>query len=164
MSQKSVMNCCLRGRLAMVCLLIGLMVVISGCSAAQRTTPHMGFGPFSMEAEIERDDVVILDRVEGESSLTTVFFGLIQVIDGDKLAVLGIKFFKDKYVWKEPGQMGPATAASRAYYKALESQPSADAVFYKSWEREESGIPLLFHNENVTFRGKALQLKQDQAG
>ena len=145
----------------MVSLLVVLVLVLPGC-AAQRNAPHMGFGGFGIEAQIQRDDIVVLDRVEGSSSLTTVLFPLLQIIDGDKLQILGIKFFKDKYVWKEEGILTLATAANRAYYKALEAHPDADAVFHKSWEREESGIPFLFHNENVTVRGKAIRLKADQ--
>jgi hypothetical protein len=55
----------------------------------------------------------------------------------------------------------PSTA-DRAYYKALGAVPEADAVFYKSMDREHDGIPFIWTSETVTFRGKALRLKSDE--
>ena len=152
-----------RRLLVMVGIISLLSVVSSGCGSAQKMTPHFGFGQLSMEAQIQRGDIVVLDRVEGSSSKTTVLFGLIEIIDGDKLRLFGIKFFKDKYVWENTsGWFSVASTVNRAYYKALEAQPDADAVFYKGFEREDGGIPLLFHNETVTLKGKAIKLKADK--
>lgn len=138
-------------RLLTVVALLGLC----GC-ASQRMGPHMGFGNLNIEVQLDRNDVVILGAIEGESKTVSILLGLIQIIDDDKLRVLGIRFFKDKYVW------GVVNAtASRAYYKALEAHPEADAVFQKSWEREERGIRLFFFEESVLFRGKAVSLKSD---
>lgn len=146
--------------LAIPLLVFGAMLVLPGCGTAQRMTPHMGF---SLEAQIDREDIVVLDRVEGSSTTTSFLFGLIRIIDEDKLQLFGIKFFKDKYVVKPDGT-GSLTAntSNRAYYKALEGHPEADAVFRKNFEREEAGLPWLFHTETVTFKGKAIKLKADQ--
>ncbi len=67
-------------------------------------------------------------------------------------------------MWKNPNALSPwfPNTASRAYYKALEAHPEADAVFCKDYEREEVGIPWLFHTETVTYKGKAIKLKADQ--
>lgn len=144
-------------------LVLGALLVLPGCSA-QRMTPHMGFGSLNLEAQIDREDIVVLDRVEGSSTTTCILFGLIRIIDEDKYQILGIKFFKDKYVWKNPNALAPwfPNTASRAYYKALEAHPEADAVFCKDYEREDVGIPWIFHTETITFKGKAIKLKADQ--
>ena len=136
-------------------LIIVACLGFGGCTS-QRMSPHLGFGNLNIEVQLDRDDVVILGAIEGESKTVSILLGLIQIIDDDKLRVLGIKFFKDRYVW---GVM--SRTASRAYYKALAAHPEADAVFQKSWEREESGIPLFFFEESVLFRGKAVSLKSD---
>lgn len=139
--------------------LIALLPV--GCGA-QKMAPHMSFGCMYIEAQIDRDDIVVLDSVEGSSNKTSFLLGLIEVVDGDKLQLFWIKFFKDKYVWKDPQRWQLADTASRAYYKALEKHPEADAVLAKSWDREESGLPGLLHSESVTFRGKAVKLTADK--
>lgn len=136
-------------------LTIVTLLSLCGCGS-QRMSPHLGFGNLNIEAQLDREDVVILGTVEGESKTVSILLGLIQIIDDDKLRLFGIKFFKDKYVW---GTLNPT--ASRAYYKALAAHPDADAVFQKSWEREESGTRLLYFEETVLFRGKAIALKSD---
>lgn len=154
------MKCCKWKYCGLVPLLIGVFVVLPGCSAAQKMTPHMGFGGLNIEADVERDDIIVMGRVEGSSTLDVYLFGAVQIIDGDKLQLFGIKFFKDKYTYFK-GIAPWATTIDRAYYKALEAHPDADAVFHKSWDREEAGIPLLWHNVSVTVKGKAVQLKAD---
>lgn len=159
------MKCYLRKHFSVVLLAVGVCLVLPGCSGAQKMIPHMGFGSLNIEAEIARSDIVVMDRVEGSSTLDTYFFGAVMIIDGDKLQLFGIKLFKDKYVWRNQGPTlipAAASAASRAYYKALEAHPDADAVFAKAWEREEAGIPFLFHNLTVTFKGKAIRLLADR--
>ena len=158
------MNCCncKSKYFGLALLFVGVLLVLPGCNAALKNAPHIGFGRLDIQAEIGRDDIVVLDRVEGSSTRSEYLFGIIQIIDGDKLQLFGIKFFKDKLVplWGAvPGYMG---TGERAYYDALEGHPDADAVLSKSWEWEQAGIPLLFYNETVTFKGKAVRLKADQ--
>lgn len=146
--------------------LLGLVLFV-GCSSAQKTSPGMGFASFSLEAEIGRDDVVVLDTVEGTSTSLMILGGIVEIVDGDKIAVLGIKFFKDKYTyWKDQSFFDPASwlanTASRAYYHALEQTPEADMVFMKSMDNEDDGIPFIYYTKTVTWRGKALKLKADQ--
>ena len=156
------MSNCLRKRLAMTAMFMAILPLLSGCfSRAQRWSPHLRFGSLNIEADIEREDIIVLDTVEGSSSRKAYFLDLIQIIDGDKLMLFGIKFFKDKYVVATDFP-SLSRAWNRAYYKALEQHPDADAVFIKSSEREESGIPLLAFNETVTFKGKAIMLKADK--
>lgn len=137
-------------------------LTVAGCSAAQRTMQHMRFGGLNIETDFERDDVVVLDRVDGTSKTFTCLLGLIRVIDDEKLQLLGIKFFKDKYTYFKGSWLTGAQTADRAYYKALESQDEADAIFMKSWDYEEEGIPLIWHTESVTVKGKAVKVKPDE--
>lgn len=147
-------------------LTVGLTL---GCSTAQKTIPHLSVGGMTMEAHIERDDLVVLDTVEASSSTLSILAGLIQIIDGSNVKILGIPFFKDKYTYFSEGwslfgiQLIRFTSPEdRAYYKALEAQADADLMFQKSVDREQTGIPFLFEKSTVTFRGKALRFKPDR--
>jgi len=121
----------------------------------------MGFGNFGIETDISRDDIVVLDRVQGSSTTESICLGAVQVIDGDNLRVLGIPFFKEKYSSLCHKGIWMNLTEQRAYYKALESAPDADAVFYKSMDYEVSGIPLIWWTETATYTGKGIQLKAD---
>jgi hypothetical protein len=142
-------------------VLIALTFLLVGCGSAQKMVPHMGFGALTIETQIGRDDIVVLDRVEGSSTLTSILFGTVQIIDGDKVQLLGIKFFKDKYTYWDQSQGLFAQCVNRAYYKALEAAPDADAVFHKSLDHEDGGAPLLWETKAVTVKGKAVKLKSD---
>ena len=145
-------------------VIISCACILGGCGGAQKTVPHMGFSNLYIETQITRNDVVVLDRVEGSSTLTSILFGAINIIDGDKLQLLGIKFFKDKFTYFKDSNawIRSPECADRAYYKALEAAPEADAVFGKSMDNEEGGLPFLYRTQAVTFRGKAVKLKADR--
>jgi hypothetical protein len=144
-----------------VFIFVIVSVFVVGCAgSAQKHIPHLGFGSLNLEADITRADIVVLDRVEGSSSNTSILFGLIQIIDNDKLQLFGIKFFKDKYTYFKDSVW--ANPVDRAYYKALEAQPEADAVFVMSMDNEDSGVPIICETKTVTFRGKAIKLKADK--
>jgi hypothetical protein len=129
--------------------------------------PHMRLGALNMEANLSREDLVVLDTVEGRSSIKTFLGGLIAIIDGEHLRLFGMSFFKDKYTYFRENRtwwdaLCGVSVEDRAYYKALEQQPDADMVLSKSMDREESGVPFFFSEKEVTFRGKALKLKSNQ--
>ncbi len=138
---------------------------IGGCSTAQRTAPHLFFdADVGVRAALDRDDLIIMDSVEGSSSTTSILAGIIQVIDGDRFKFLWIPFFKEKYTYFSDSSLPVrfVSTEDRAYYKALEKVPNADAVLAKSMEREQWGFPLLFETRSVTWRGKALSPKTDR--
>jgi hypothetical protein len=143
--------------------LLLIMIAASGCGSARKQAPHMGFSSVSMETKLERKDVVVMNTVEGTSTATNILF-FITIVDGDKLAVFGIPFFKDKYTYfdEESWHLFGPSVVDRAYYKALEAAPEADSVFLKSSDSEAEGIPFIFRTETVTWKGKALKLKADQ--
>jgi len=150
----------MRTRIFIVAL-CAMVLFVGGCFS-HKTAPGIAINP-----EIPRDAYEVLDTVEGTSTTDSILFGLIQVVDGNKLRLLWIPFFKEQhsYFGSYPGMnmffFWPSTA-DRAYYKALGATPGADTVFYKNMDREHSGIPLLITSETVTFRGKAIKLKTDQ--
>ncbi|MBN2315724.1 MAG: hypothetical protein JXM79_17480 [Sedimentisphaerales bacterium] len=141
-----------------------VLLFIGGCGD-QRNAPQMQFGRFDVETTLTRDHIVVMERVEGISETDSILLGTVQVIDGNKVKVLGIPFFKDKYTCLRSDPLACSVAPKtqeRAYYKALEATPEADAVFYKSWNRETGGIPLIWDTEKVTFSGKAFSVKPDE--
>ena len=160
-----------RGARALLLALCAALVASTfGCASAQKTAPHMGIGGLEIEADFDRSDLVVMDTVIGESSTTSILFGLIQIIDEDKVSILGLKTFTDKYTYfnSDPGFIGSiarifgAGPADRAYYKALEKAADADFVLVKSMDREDSGIPIFASTQTVTWRGKAMRLKADR--
>ena len=144
------------------------VLLIGGCNN-QRTAPAMGFGDVSVETKLVRDDVVVLERVQGTSETQSILFGAVQIIDGKKVKIGPIPFFTEEFTclydpqkeFRPLGCLLPETK-ERAYYKALEATPEADAVFYKTWKQEMRGIPLLWETNKVTFSGKAFTVKPDQ--
>ena len=153
---------------SLVLTLVISLMAIAGCSTATKQKPHMSYTDVSVQAKIDRQDMVVLEAVEGTSDTTSVLLGLVQIIDGSKVKVLGIPFFTDKYTYfTEPGLFGlfgllGGGPLDRAYYKALERHPDADVVLVKSYDSEFSGVPLLFSNTATTVRGKAMKIKADQ--
>jgi len=143
----------------------GLLAFFAGgCAQAYRETPQMGFGQMNIYSHIERGDIVVMDRVEGTSDSVKILCGLVEVVDGNKVALLGIKFFKDKYVLQK-GFLGLPESASvqnRAYYVALEKTPDADAVMQKAVVIEHSEFPLIYSKDTATYSGKAIKLKSDK--
>jgi hypothetical protein len=134
------------------------VVSLAGCDA-QKAAPHMGFGTLDIKAEFSRDDLVVLDRVEGSSTTVNILLGVIQIVDDDKLRLFWIlPFFREQYA----AGFYMTSTEDRAYYKALEAAPEADSVFTKSMDSERSGVPLIFWVETATYRGKAIRLKADQ--
>jgi len=134
------------------------MIFAGGCSGNQKTVPQMGFGNLNISTGLSRNDIVVLDRVEGSSTTNNILCGIIQVVDGDKLRLFGIPFFTEKYTSVE----NMSSTEGRAYYKALEAAPEADTIFYKSMDYEISGLAPLWWTETVTYRGKGITLKSDQ--
>jgi len=116
---------------------------------------------------MQRSDVEILGTVQGTSQTFSFLLGMFQVIDGDKVKVLGIPWgFEEQYsLLQAPSMLGGligANTADRAYYQALAKTPDADAVCSKAYTIQSSGIPFLAQKETVTFTGKALKYKADK--
>jgi len=142
-------------------------LVLGGCSGTMKAIPKSEAG-----IAMGRSDYEVLSKVEGTSDETSILFGLIKVIDGDKLQLFFIPFFEEKYSYQSPpeglfqkiiyGIFQPVGPEDRAYYKALAKTPDADSIIPKSSDIESSGIPILFNKKSVTYYGKAIKLKTDQ--
>jgi hypothetical protein len=145
--------------------------IFSGCSGALLSTPssslHIDAG------SMKRSDYVVLDRVEGSSTTIKILLGLIQVIDDDKVKILGMPLYEEKYAFQRPpetnlftlllfGLGGGPDTADRAYYKALAATPDADCVLNKSFSDENRSVLFFYSTETVRFTGKAIRLKTDK--
>jgi len=149
-------------------LLITVAGLISGCASVQRGTPSTGS---QINVNLDREDYTILGTTKGTSTVQSYLGGLVQIIDNDKVVVLGIKGFEDQYAYyrapqptllsKIFGGAGRITPEDRAYYKALAATPDADVVMHKSMTKQQSIIPVFRTETTVTFTGKALKYKVD---
>jgi len=135
-------------------------LILTGGCGSQKMIPQMGFGNFGINTEFSRDDIVVLDRVQGSSTTENICLGVVQIVDGDGLRLVGIPFFKEKYTSFSNEGLWMNSTEHRAYYKALEAAPDADAVFLKSLDYEVSGIPLIWWTETATYSGKGIKLKE----
>ena len=140
---------------------IATTVLVSGCAGVTRGTPHAGT---VINANLNASDMEVLEKTEGKSTKVSVLLGLVQVIDGDKYRILGIKFFEDQYAFidKPSGLLSiitPVSIEERAYYKALAATPDADSVMQKAFVATSSGVPILYKSQEVTYQGKALKYK-----
>ena len=144
---------------------VSLLLVASGCSSITRGTPVAGT---VIQANMNSGDCQVLGSTQGKATVDSYVLGLVQIIDADKVEVLGIKFFEDQYAFldKQPtifGMpipfIGGPSIEDRAYYKALAATPDADAVAAKAWLTTKKGFPILWSSEEVTYQGKALKFK-----
>ena len=144
------------------------LVLATGCSSITRGAPHSAT---VINANMDKNDYEVGATTTGTSTKEDYLCGLIQVIDGDKYRILGIKFFEDQYAFVEKNQPGilqlfglitPVSVEDRAYYKALAATPDADTVALKAWTKTASGFPLLYCKQEVTFQGKALKFRSHQ--
>lgn len=135
----------------------GILTLLCGCASVTRTTP---IAPAEINVNMNSSDYEVLATTEGKSSKTSVLFGAVQVIDGNKLRILGVRFFEDQYASRmERHWYSGVSTEDRAYYKALANAPDADSVASKAYLETDSGIPLLWKTEEVTFQGKAVKYK-----
>jgi hypothetical protein len=106
----------------------------------------------------------MLGSVKGSSTLKSYFFGIVQIIDGNKSRILWVfKDYEDQYSFQDPGGLNilPVSVEDRAYYKALAATPDADAVIPKAFIKQSSGFPFIYEEQEVTFTGKALKYKSE---
>jgi hypothetical protein len=143
------------GWLAMTCALL------AGC-ATGNYKPVVRFGQLNLETQVPRQDLVILNTTEGTSREDAYVLGIVRIIDGTKVEVLGIKFFED-HCASPSGSPFPCCffdpVAARAYYNALAKTPEADALIERSSTSNTRGFPFFYRMKEVTYRGKAIQLK-----
>ena len=135
--------------------------LLTGCATGDYK-PVVRFGQLNLETQVPRQDLVILGAVEGTSREDDYVLGLVRIIDRTQWQVLGIKFFEDHCA--SPAGAGIPCCfiepvAGRAYYNALAKAPQADAVIERSSTRTTRGFPFLYRMKEVTYRGKAIQLK-----
>lgn len=140
------------------------LVLATGCSSITRGTPNLGT---QIHANMDKNDYEVGATTSGTSTKECYLLGLIQVIDGDKYQVLGIRFFEDQYAFEQKpegilGLLAGPSVRDRAYYKALAATPDADTVAVKAWTETTSGFPLFYSKDEVTFQGKALKFKSHQ--
>ena len=153
----------LKNYLSLGLILSVCLIFAAGC--ATTNAPHMGFKGIEWQPQMERKDYVVLDDVKGSSETLSILFGLVQIIDGNKVRLLWfIPCYEEK--WSPvPGRpfsgMFPSTD-SRAYYDALTKSPDADVVLIKSNDKTFSGVPLIASRRCVTYTGKAIKIKPDQ--
>ena len=165
-------------------LLAGMAVVmLAGCAGVQRMTPAT---PGLVNINLPKADYTVLASVKGSSARKSYVCGLVQVTDGTKVRVLGIKFFKEQYSYlrsteislrdalflplpylipylidsKAYRQRG-VSAEDRAYQKVLAAAPEADVVIEPAVVVQRSGFPLIYLDEEVTVTGKAIKYKAD---
>ncbi|HVM59510.1 MAG TPA: hypothetical protein VMV72_01475 [Verrucomicrobiae bacterium] len=142
---------------------VGLVLVAgSGCATCgtRAGAPRLNLA----DVELKRSDIVVMERVQGESTETSFLLGLVKLVDGNKVEVLGFPFFKDETA-RLPGARGWMPwcnlVESRAYYKALAAAPEADAIIERSVTTKRFVVPVFFACKTLTLEGKAIKLKPD---
>ena len=135
-------------------------LLLGGCASGEYR-PVVKFGTLNVETQLSEKNLKVLDTVEGSSRQDSYVLGLVQIIDRNKWQVLGIRFFEDEVSTSYPGApcLFEDSVAARAYHKALAQRPEADAIIEHSASSKISGFPLLYEKREVTFKGKAIQIK-----
>ncbi len=147
-------------------------VAVSGCASVQRAAPT---APGQVNINLEKGDYTMLGSVKGSSTVVSYCGGVVQVVDGDKVRVLGLRNFEDQYSFQTKQTatgntdlsgmlydlMKPIAVEDRAYYKALAATPDADVVIPKALTKQKSGIPFICEEETATFTGKAVKYRSE---
>ena len=99
----------------------------------------MGYKGIKCQPPMINENYVVLDAVEGVSDTTSIFFGLIKIIEGNKIRLLWFfPFYEEKYSFIVQRPLGLRKTGKRAYYNALEKAPDADVILEKSVTVERS--------------------------
>jgi hypothetical protein len=133
---------------------VTVAVMMTGCASVMRSTPSAGL---VINANMDRNDYEVLGNTSGKSKVSYFFFGAVQIVDEDKLRILGFSTFEDQFAFVN--RPGIVTAMDRAYYKALAATPDADAVAPKAFIMTTTGIPFIWGTQEVTYTGKAIKYK-----
>ncbi|MBN1443927.1 MAG: hypothetical protein JXA90_14550 [Planctomycetes bacterium] len=155
---------------------------LSSCAAA-RSVPDLEFTQFTVQGFLNRDSFEVRDPVEGSSDTLSILFGIVQIIEGNKLKLFWIPFFEDRSHTRVPAYLRPGSelvdwvlpagpihwleglvlgrTEERAYYDAIAKSPEADFVLEKGSECRGVGVPLFVYKQTVTYRGKPVVLKTD---
>jgi hypothetical protein len=153
---------CLK-KIYLVLLIFVISIGSFGCSCVFKGPHRMGYNGIEWQPSMTSEDYVVLDAVEGVSDTTSIFFGLIKIIEGNKIRLLWFfPFYEDKYslIAQRPMRLG--RTGKRAYYNALKKAPDADVILEKSVTVERKTIiPLLYRTKRVTYKGRAIKLKAD---
>jgi len=110
----------MRTRIFIVAL-CAMVLFVGGCFS-HKTAPGIAINP-----EIPRDAYEVLDTVEGTSTTDSILFGLIQVVDGNKLRLLWIPFFKEQH----------------SYFEHWEPPPGPIQYFIRIWIANIAASPCL---------------------
>ncbi len=132
---------------------------LSGCSTLEKNTASR----IAVDAgSMTRNSFTILKPVEGTSTRVSILLGLYQKVDGNKIRLLWIPFYRDQFAHVQPPSFWEGTSSEdRAYFQAISQVPEADDIVSTSYVKEQFLIPLLYKEERVTFRGKAVRIKSD---
>lgn len=160
------------------------MLLSGGCASVMRTSPQ---APSRVNIKLKNSDYTVMGTVKGVSTTTSYVGGIVKVVDGEKVRVLGIKFFCDQYSYLRPQEplstkelvlsiyflpigapwlayrayQHTPSAEDRAYCKMLTKIPEADALVNPSWRIQRSGFPLIQSEEEVTVTAKAIKYRSD---
>lgn len=141
-------------RLCIVFLMIGLGILLDGCSSVSYEVPASL--PQS-KMNFNRNDIAVMDAVTGESVKKWYFFGLVQSIDGH-LIIFG---FSNYQVEKSAGISVFDEVIQRAHYNALIKAPEADYLLSPKYTIKENGFIPFFYRKEVTIKGKPVIVKTD---
>lgn len=117
---------------------VSLILLLSSCSTSREL---QGAEEMSI-AKIDRNEYVLLDRVESKASSTRVWF-------------LFIPF----------GGKSPEVLKEKAYHRALKELPYADGIIDPSYNYKKFSVPLILLNFNfrkVEMTGRPYRLKTEE--
>lgn len=141
-----------RGVIRMLCLGL-LLLMLAGCQSTISKMTQMGVNVLTME-DLDRDEYVILDTVEGHGRVTRVLYIF---TFGDK------QFGYTSYSGLAANFLGTRdrSALSAATYDALSKVKSADVILPLSSTTSQTGFPILWSTTRSSVRGKAIRIKTD---
>lgn len=137
-------------------LTLAISSIAMSCASSNTFVKEL---PVESSVQLTTNDVEILGDTKGTAQQTTVLGGMISMGDMGlriSLPLFGtlVNTLSDKF------QGGPAsTLQAEAYQKAMNNATGADGLLLPRVKRDSFSIPLLFSQESVSVKAKAIRVK-----
>ncbi|MCF7809678.1 hypothetical protein K9N50_01680 [bacterium] len=127
--------------------IIACCILLSGCTFMQ-----MDRGSIQTVANLDKDQYEITGDIEGNASVTTVFFFFAIGLESNYGTLYNPTFHT-------PWDNGHGGVEGMAIYNAIENSDGADMIIAPRFETRVTGFPPFYWKTTVKVKGKGIKIK-----